>query len=1432
MNEDAGDPEAASSALLPKMMMGAIVAAIIAAIVSAICRLTKPAMGERCPACHKPIYEDGSIIEADGTNEGTLGNGDAVQAMPAVHLHRCTISEAPNHWAQTQGTVGVVIRNLQQIMRGQLKDMRTHRYMMTAVRREYRTEQGTMWMTSCVTEAADGALKHAVVLMDASLERMAAGANQYIAALASRVRKNPLHAAAEDTRTEMGNTLIRDINTLVRAIDELEGITRRNEGTDQTEVLRYLDERTRNWASLAMLFILNGEAEAATEAEFASVARKEGRGRFRQPHVSRTRAARLIRETAAAKTTQGMPRHAEADWIKKAVVEDSSSPSDEEPAHSPKDATAYRAAQSPSVIPTLQKVKKNLTFEDEEGDSHDETHLATSETFIKSETGDQEEIFSEPEDEEYHYEMAWDPASVELIGTVGTSPPAIETAIKPSTAGGARQQTPKAPGEHTTAAIVHQHQYSHETTAAPAAMQRREPQKPPRSRKQETTSTKTTSTTTLSPLPPLNALSTPGDTHVASVRKASLSANAASAKVANIIAARRSTSGDAKPGARAKLRQPHGTSASSSAVRNGSGGTVNKLALIIMALTVCGVDSAAISKNSLEAPATQSGAPDTQPRENVTEPFRADAAEADGGANENESTARPPQTPRRDDFTGTYFRAYDCRKLNSPKRRVIDITEVGDCPDSKRDYEEVRQVEAAMLQAPVPIRVNAFRCRAWFKKDLIHCGRWHIPYGRTAVETRRNLKFDKEDCSRMVREKRFWCPADLCFADPGQGLGRRELTVGQEAVFEWTSRGKRGDGGYCPEVTEYVYNERIWGKQMKGYETTTLHVLVEEIPAEYHRNTGKIDFPAINIVEKTYKDGEYFAGDAGSVFWNNGEHACTEEYNVITQTKVDLYMPRKHKADTDDPYRKAMVLLNDGKRVGGFTLQERENGCLKGCYRTQADRVLICLNEVSALIALDEVKKGKPDPQTRIGMQSVISYVVYEDGIFDDDKFELILDKMCVQSRGQWYGMMASSAHYNREITYLMRQIDREDPTSTLTTKGDVGYSVTPVGGALIIEECPAVTVRLTTYVNCTENIPAYVDEERVFVDPITYVIEDWPRVTLCNAAYPSHFKINGKWHCSDPTYSTCQMDPTKLAPDLSWESGVTIERVDQFRPKFYTDSDWEDAIKYRKVTGSREAVAAELRIERTAAGEAAAGGSLSYDYNGWSFKAALYEVYYDLTDPARVAVETFVFAMCALFAVSMLRTCCGNISRISYLTYKWGCGTWVATAMYNVFFNTISLPGKIMKTAYQRISDDIEMVTADADPANFNAQLRVLERRVDDLISQHARAKVEQVYADFEATIEADRKLRAAAEPVGGINAQFIALQQHAAKAAQGANKCFNYQETAFSNTGTEENESLVSENGHYDGSSSAPSRCLTPSPRNDSTDTAIIGQHYGERT
>ena len=149
-------------------------------------------------------------------------------------------------------------------------------------------------------------------------------------------------------------------------------------------------------------------------------------------------------------------------------------------------------------------------------------------------------------------------------------------------------------------------------------------------------------------------------------------------------------------------------------------------------------------------------------------------------------------------------------------------------------------------------------------------------------------------------------------------------------------------------------------------------------------------------------------------------------------------------------------------------------------------------------------------------MQAVASYSFFDTRLLVRNLLNDLLEQMCSLARGLWWSQLSSMDTW--EMDYLLRKMDRKDPTSSLSQEGDVGYSIATVGGALIVEECPVVEVTLSTHMNCTYNIPAWTGQdepEQVYINPVTQNVEDWPRITVCNEAYPNHYLINGQWICS-----------------------------------------------------------------------------------------------------------------------------------------------------------------------------------------------------------------------------------------------------------------------------------------------------------------------------
>ena len=668
-------------------------------------------------------------------------------------------------------------------------------------------------------------------------------------------------------------------------------------------------------------------------------------------------------------------------------------------------------------------------------------------------------------------------------------------------------------------------------------------------------------------------------------------------------------------------------------------------------------------------------------------------------------------------YADVHFKAYDCRHLRNPRRRVYDATGVNPCPDAEKDYQPKRVVKVGIVQTRVPIKVKGFRCRRWFTKRATYCGKLHHRYGSEVVEHGRLTDVSKGECLRIMHEGRFDCSAEDCHAD--RALGTKRVSAnGTETAFTWVSRGEKA-GSYCPKTVSYAYKGKVYGggDDIGVYEETTVHILAEWVTGEYDHVADKVTFPKLGIWVEGYMKGEILDVRRGKVFWNSRHYGCTASMRTLMKnTEVEIRLPVPSKQVANDAYSNSVVLLKDGARMGGFILQSQIGGnCMSKCYNTQVQNFVICLNELDST-SIDQVKDvGDPDPHLRSALQAVTTFSWADSRLWAQDNFDTLVEEYCKMIETQWNAALTNP----RRMTRLTRMIDAKDPNSTLVQEGDSGYSISHAGGAVIIEECPVIKVKLTTYSNCTQEIPAIYNGTQIFVDPMTHVVKDWPRITVCSDAYPSYYRINEKWVCSTPGYQRCQYEPTRLTPNITLEQGMQVPMVKAFTAALYDKKTWIDADNRRRLEGAEEATISKDTIKYTQGGTVIPGKSLEFQVNTEELRTAFNAIKHEIFGGWHLFGEATIYILGGMIIFLMLRELIGNLARIAYLVRKYGCGLWIFTCLLNLFVAIGQFPGAIAKTAIRRWQRDIAMVTDDSDPDGLHARLRSLTARMD-----HAEAR------------------------------------------------------------------------------------------------------------
>ena len=663
-------------------------------------------------------------------------------------------------------------------------------------------------------------------------------------------------------------------------------------------------------------------------------------------------------------------------------------------------------------------------------------------------------------------------------------------------------------------------------------------------------------------------------------------------------------------------------------------------------------------------------------------------------------------------YANVHFKAYDCRHLRNPRRRVYDATGVNPCPNPEKDYQAKRMVKVGIVQTRVPIKVKGFRCRRWFTKRATYCGNHHLRYGSEVVEHGRLTDVSKGECLRIMHEGKFDCSADDCYA--ARALGTKRVSPnGTETAFTWVSQGQKV-GSYCPKTVSYAYNGKVYGggDDIGVYEETTVHILAEWVDGEYDQLADKVTFPKLGIWVEGYMRGSVLDVRKGKIFWNSRHYECTASMRALMKNvEVEIRMPVPSKQLANDAYSNSVVLLKDGTRIGGFILQSQIGGnCLSKCYETQVQNFVICLNELDSTSIDMVTNEGEPDPHLRSALQAITTFGWAESRLWAQDNFDKLVEEYCKVIETQWNAALANPGRMMR----LTRLIDAKDPNSTLVREGDSGYSISHAGGAVIIEECPVIKVKLTAFSNCTQEIPAIYNGTQIFVDPVTHVVKDWPRITVCSDAYPSYYRINDEWVCSTPRYEKCRYEPTRLTPNITLDQGMQIPRVKAFTAAFYDKKTWIDADNRRRLDGAQEATIGEDVIKYTRGGTEVPGKALAFRVNTEELRTAFNAIKHEIFGGWHLFGEATIYVLGGTIVFLMLRELIGNLARIAYLVRKYGCGLWIFTCLLNLFVAIGQFPGAILKTGIRRWQRDIAMVTDDSDPDGLHARVRHLTARLD----------------------------------------------------------------------------------------------------------------------
>jgi len=151
-------------------------------------------------------------------------------------------------------------------------------------------------------------------------------------------------------------------------------------------------------------------------------------------------------------------------------------------------------------------------------------------------------------------------------------------------------------------------------------------------------------------------------------------------------------------------------------------------------------------------------------------------------------------------------------------------------------------------------------------------------------------------------------------------------------------------------------------------------------------------------------------------------------------------------------------------------------------------------------------------------------------------------------------------------MTRLESIAGTDNPFSLMQDFGK-GHSVVKAGSTVYVTKCQPVSVRPRRDENCTHEIPAFFGNEKVFVDPISFVIRLVGTVLHCNDIAPPRYLIASKWYCGYPDLRECHAPDTLHWVPVEIGDGPDIHGLGR---SIYTKGQMEEFFAFQHAANAR----------------------------------------------------------------------------------------------------------------------------------------------------------------------------------------------------------------------------------------------------------------------
>ena len=609
------------------------------------------------------------------------------------------------------------------------------------------------------------------------------------------------------------------------------------------------------------------------------------------------------------------------------------------------------------------------------------------------------------------------------------------------------------------------------------------------------------------------------------------------------------------------------------------------------------------------------------------------------------------------------FMAYDCT-TQTMRQRAISLHHPGICQDPVREYEKEVEVQAQVVQTSTGGTLKLYHCKVVNTRRVVKCGFTSIQYGTRYTQWNAVVKLTADECRKAVE-------TNIIRLDEQDFV----LQNGSVTNLEYFPFGHLDGEGNCK-----VMSFKDKGMSFESHYLQVLAVItVNSRTINYDAAQDYLILPGVHLRVST---ADYYAHDGmeGTFVWEKihrpGEDDCLRSMSGLYQGPVKLY---RHKKGLSDSY----VLVNDNStnQVAGLKIGEERALCTKVCYVTQIENILLCDVDQHNHDPKGELWAHKripfqPDfPQEAIALKSQMSYAGMARTLSVNSRIEDVKDHLCYNERATLYNKLQAAAAGNKYA---------------FMDKVGVGKLLYRAGAVIYLSDCLEVDVTFEDYRNCTMEIPIRYQNKTMFVDPLTYTIQNYPTIIPCSKAMPAQWLIQDSWMCSYPNIVACP-PPARLPPSkrehktmLDWMYGAGSTK------QIYTEKDQALHRQAMLIHSSVTPLVTNLANRIQAVGQYSQnGGPL---WNTPLTKEDVDRLYYELGARYFVFFKWFgafwLIFVGIYIAIVMAQILISCLIRIYIIYRDQGCGLWVLCSLGTAVFLILGIPGNVLRSTYKTATD------------------------------------------------------------------------------------------------------------------------------------------------